>query len=98
MIGERVAVVIGASGEIGAALVDALEVSGRYHGVMAFSRAGTMRLNIIDEASMRDAAANLAPAVPSLVIDASGFLQDAAHRPKKSWRELDLRKWPAPLR
>lgn len=89
MTEDRVAVVIGASGGIGAALVDALEAVGHYRKVMAFSRTGTLRLDLTDEASVRAAAASLAPAQPSLVIDATGFLHDAAHRPEKSWRELD---------
>jgi len=89
MIGESVAVVIGAGGGIGAALFDALRASGGYREVVAFSRASTPRFDITDEASVRDAAASLAPAVPLLVIDATGFLHDAAHRPEKSWRELD---------
>ncbi|MCX7371147.1 MAG: hypothetical protein NTW56_01690 [Alphaproteobacteria bacterium] len=83
------AVVIGAGGGIGAALFDALRASGGYRDVVAFSRASTPRFDITDEASVRDAAASLAPAVPLLVIDATGFLHDAAHRPEKSWRELD---------
>ncbi len=89
MIGESVAVVIGAGGGIGAALLDALRASGDYREVVAFSRASSPRVDITDEASIRDAAASLAPAVPLLVIDATGFLHDASHRPEKSWRELD---------
>ena len=89
MMGESVAVVIGASGGIGAALLSALRADGSYGTVMAFSRSGTPRLDITDEGSVRDVAASLAPDVPTLVIDATGFLHDAAHRPEKSWRELD---------
>jgi NAD(P)-dependent dehydrogenase (short-subunit alcohol dehydrogenase family) len=89
MMVESVAVVIGASGGIGAALVAALRASGGYRDVVAFSRTSTPPLDITDEASLRDAAASLTPAVPLLVIDATGFLHDAAHRPEKAWRELD---------
>ena len=89
MIGGRVAIVIGATGGIGAALVSALRAEGSYRKVLGFSRAGTPRLDITDEASLRDAAASVAPDVPTLVIDATGFLHDDAHRPEKSWRELD---------
>jgi short-subunit dehydrogenase len=86
---ESVAVVIGAGGGIGAALVGALRAGGGYRDVAAFSRSGTLPLDITDEASIRDAAASLAPAAPLLVIDATGFLHDGTHRPEKSWRELD---------
>lgn len=89
MIGESVAAVIGAGGGIGAALLDALRASGGYRDVVAFSRASAPRFDITDEASVRDAAASLAPAVPLLVIDATGFLHDATHWPEKGWRELD---------
>jgi NAD(P)-dependent dehydrogenase (short-subunit alcohol dehydrogenase family) len=86
---ESVAVVIGAGGGIGAALVGALRAGGGYRDVAAFSRSGTLPLDITDEASIRDAAASLAPATPLLVIDATGFLHGGTHRPEKSWRELD---------
>jgi NAD(P)-dependent dehydrogenase (short-subunit alcohol dehydrogenase family) len=89
MTDESVAVVIGAGGGIGAALVGALRAGGGYRDVAAFSRSGTPPLDITDEASIRDAAASLAPAAPLLVIDATGFLHDGTHRPEKSWRELD---------
>jgi len=89
MIEGSVAVVFGASGGIGAALLHALRADGSHREVMAFSRAGTPRLDITDEASLRDAAASLAPSIPTLMIDATGFLHDAGHRPEKSWRELD---------
>ena len=89
MVGEGVAVVIGASGGIGAALLGALKAGGGYRDVVAFSRANTPGFDITDEASLRDAAASLGPAVPRLVIDATGFLHDGKQRPEKSWRELD---------
>ena len=89
MVGEGVAVVIGASGGIGAALLEALRAGGGYRDVVAFSRAGTPGFDITDEASLLGAAASLRPAVPILVIDATGFLHDGKQRPEKSWRELD---------
>ena len=89
MANESVAVVIGAGGGIGAALVRALRTGGGYGEVVAFSRSSAPPLDITEEASLRGAAASLAPAVPLLVIDATGFLHDATHRPEKSWRELD---------
>jgi len=89
MIGERVAIVIGSSGGIGTALISALKADGGYREVLGFSRTGTPRLDITDEASLSTAAASVGPEVPSLVIDATGFLHDGAHKPEKSWRELD---------
>ena len=89
MVGEGVAVVIGASGGIGAALLEALRAGGGYRDVVGFSRAGTPGFDITDEASLLGAAASLRPAVPLLVIDATGFLHDGKQRPEKSWRELD---------
>ena len=89
IIGEGVAVVIGASGGIGAALLEALRAGGGYRDVVGFSRAGTPGFDITDEASLLGAAASLRPAVPLLVIDATGFLHDGKQRPEKSWRELD---------
>lgn len=89
MMDESVTAVIGAGGGIGAALVGAVRAGGGYRDVVAFSRAGTPPLDINDEVSLRDAAASLAPAVPLLVIDATGFLHGTTHRPEESWRELD---------
>lgn len=89
MTNPGVAVIIGASGGIGAALVAALRAGGGYSDVLAFSRASTPPLDITDETSLRHAAHSLAPAAPALVIDATGFLHDGTHRPEKSWRELD---------
>ena len=89
MIGEGVAVVIGSSGGIGAALLQALKASGGYRDVVGFSRAGTAGFDITDEASLRSAAVSLGSAVPLLVINATGFLHDGKQRPEKSWRDLD---------
>lgn len=82
------AVVIGASGGIGNALVEALrdeEVA-----VRGFARAfaGPDHLDLCDDASIAAAALNLA-APPALVIVATGLLHDGEHRPEKSMAELD---------
>jgi len=58
MIGESVAVVIGAGGVIGAVLLDALRASGGYRDVAAFSRASTPRCDSTGEANLRDATAS----------------------------------------
>jgi len=85
---EQAAVVIGATGGLGAALVRALEASGRYAVVHALSRAGT-GFDLEDEASIAAAAATVAggPA-PSLVFVATGVLHHG-FEPERSWRALD---------
>ena len=82
-------VVIGASGGIGAALVDALRDEGEQ--VFAFSRSGPedAPIDLLDEASIAAAAARIGSAAPSLVIVATGVLTDGGHGPEKSMRELD---------
>ncbi|WP_420564653.1 SDR family oxidoreductase [Thalassobaculum sp.] len=85
------AVVIGASGGIGAALFSALRESGRFSDVIGLSRRGDPPLDLLDEASIRAAADHIADhgTPPRLILDATGFLHDEDHRPEKSWRELD---------
>ena len=85
---EQAAVVIGATGGLGAALVLALEASGRYAMVHALSRAGT-GFDLEDEASIAAAAAKVAggPA-PALVFVATGVLHHG-FEPERSWRALD---------
>lgn len=82
------AVVIGASGGIGGALVRRVEQSGRYGTVHALSRsAGTIDLS--DPASIAAAAERIGGPL-SLVIVATGLLHDGDHRPERSLRELDM--------
>ncbi len=80
------AAVIGASGGIGAALVEALTARGM--DVHAFSRTGTIPLDVTDEASIAAAAATL-PHPPALVICATGVLHDGVTMPERSLKELD---------
>lgn len=81
------AVVIGASGGIGAALVRRLEQSGRYGTVHTLSRsAGT--IDLTDPASIAAAAERIGGPV-SLAIVATGLLHEDDHRPERSLRELE---------
>jgi NAD(P)-dependent dehydrogenase (short-subunit alcohol dehydrogenase family) len=88
-----VAVVFGASGGIGGALVDALEASKSFNHVVAFSRSTSPTIDLLDEASL-ERAASLAAGHGELrlVIDATGFLHDERQGPEKSWRNLDAAK------
>lgn len=78
------AAVFGASGGIGAALADLLETSGAE--VLRFSRAGSLSLDLTDEASIL-AAAEKAGEV-DLVLVTTGILQGEATSPEKSMRAL----------
>lgn len=81
------AVVIGASGGIGAALAARLATDARVARVHGFSRAGPMALDLTDEASIAAAAQGVT--APRLVIVATGVLQDAAMTPEKRLADLD---------
>ena len=85
-----VAVVFGAGGGIGGALVKAIRAADRFEHVVAFSRSTSPSIDLLDEASLERAAAFAADVgEPRLVIDATGFLHDERQRPEKSWRQLD---------
>lgn len=81
------AVVIGASGGIGAALVEALAEEDR--AVRGFARAfaGADHVDLADEASIAAAAASAG--APDLVIVATGLLHREGHGPEKALRDLD---------
>ncbi|HEV2081965.1 MAG TPA: SDR family NAD(P)-dependent oxidoreductase [Brevundimonas sp.] len=84
---EQSAVVIGASGGIGAAVTDRLRASGRFSVVHALSRSGT-GLDLEDEASIADAADGVARGPsPALVFVTTGVLH-GAHQPERSFRSL----------
>ena len=84
------AVVIGASGGIGAALHEALVDEAAYACIHALSRSGAAPIDITDEASIAAAAARIATGpAPSLVVLATGLLHDAERGPEKSYREFD---------
>lgn len=88
-----VAVVFGASGGIGRALVEAIRAAERFEHVVALSRNTPPSIDLLDEVSLARASAYAAAKGEiRLVIDATGFLQDDRQKPEKSWRQLDAVK------
>jgi NAD(P)-dependent dehydrogenase (short-subunit alcohol dehydrogenase family) len=85
------ALVLGASGGIGAALVAALEAEGRWRQVIGLSRRSEPAVDITEEASIAAAAAWLAGEAPdlALVVVATGFLHAGPFQPEKAMRQLD---------
>ena len=86
------AIVIGASGGIGAALEEALIDEGTFEMVHGFarSRGGNQHLDLEDEASIAAAAAIVAKGpAPTLILVATGLLHEAGHGPEKAMREFD---------
>jgi NAD(P)-dependent dehydrogenase (short-subunit alcohol dehydrogenase family) len=85
------AVVVGGSGGIGSALVQGLKKSGRFADVVAASRTGPERLNILEKTSVAAGAARIRnqPEDLRLVIDTTGFLHDQQYRPEKRLADID---------
>jgi NAD(P)-dependent dehydrogenase (short-subunit alcohol dehydrogenase family) len=86
------AVIVGASGGIGGALEATLRNEGAFDTVHGFarSRTGQQHIDLLDEASIAAAAANVATGPePTLVIVATGLLHEAEQGPEKALRELD---------
>jgi NAD(P)-dependent dehydrogenase (short-subunit alcohol dehydrogenase family) len=86
-----VAVVVGASGGIGAALCDEIQSSGRFAAIERWSRSGKPAVDLVDEASIAAAARRVAEQglALRLVIVASGVLHEDVIQPEKSWRAID---------
>ena len=82
------AVVVGASGGIGAAMVAALAEEGVAVRGFARSFEGADRIDLLDEDSIAAAAASLS-APPDLVFVATGLLHDGDRGPEKSMAALD---------
>lgn len=90
--GNASAVVIGASGGIGAAMFEALVEEGAHDVVHGFARsfADDRHIDLTDPASIAAAAAIVAAGpVPNLVIVATGLLHDGVRGPEKALRDLD---------
>ena len=84
------ALVFGASGAIGGAMVQRLQADPRCRLVQGISRSTQPGFDLLDEASLLACAAALAPAGPfHLVIDATGALMLGEHGPEKRLDELD---------
>lgn len=86
------AVVIGATGGIGAALADALEEEAGHAKLWRFGRSlsGDAHLDLTDEASIATAAGRVAAGPPpSLVLLATGMLGEGERGPEKALRDLD---------
>lgn len=90
------ALVVGASGGIGSALVEQLAADVRYRQVTAWSRSAAVvtgekilanhQIDLQDEATIAAAARSLGEV--DLAIVATGFLHDWDFKPEKSWRSL----------
>ena len=84
------AVVVGATGGIGAALCDLLAGSDTFTTPIGLSRTSRPALDLGDEASISRCAARVAAlGAPRLIVIATGRLQDETMAPEKSWRQLD---------
>ena len=87
------AAVIGATGAIGGALVQALQADPRCGGVHVLSRSGTPALDLLDEASIANAAAHLREQLQGegglhLLVCATGVLQLGPRSPEKRLADL----------
>lgn len=88
-----IAVVFGASGEIGHALKKQLEASLSFDHVIGLSRQSVPGFDLLDEASIEAATSYLTDLGEiRLIVDATGFLHDHGQNPEKSLRELDAGK------
>jgi NAD(P)-dependent dehydrogenase (short-subunit alcohol dehydrogenase family) len=84
------AVVLGASGAIGSALVAALQADARCAHVLAYSRSSHPGFELEDEASVATCAANAASHGPlHLLLDATGALHIDGQGPEKRLGGLD---------
>ena len=85
------AVVFGASGAIGGALVSRLRADPRFADVLAFARSGDPAVDVTEEVGVAAATAAIQATglEPRLVVVATGFLHGDGQQPEKTWRHLD---------
>jgi NAD(P)-dependent dehydrogenase (short-subunit alcohol dehydrogenase family) len=85
------AVVVGASGGIGRALLAHLQGDARFSAVLPLARGSQPALDLTDEASIARCAVDIGRSAHDIrmVIDATGFLHRDGLVPEKSWRDLD---------
>ena len=93
---EGLALVIGAQGGIGAALLQALHSPAAlgdtpFAAVLGLWRSSVPALDLLNEDSIRACAAAVTQTgLPlRLVVDATGFLHNAGWAPEKGWQQLD---------
>ena len=95
------AIVIGASGGVGTAMVDAIHRSGTHNRVWATSRSGAnvpmtahehSSLDIVNESSVEQFASDVKASdfEPNLVFNCSGLLHRPEFGPERSWRHLNI--------
>jgi NAD(P)-dependent dehydrogenase (short-subunit alcohol dehydrogenase family) len=93
------ALVIGASGGIGQAFVQALQANPRCASVVALGRNSQPRIDFDDEASVADAASALAAGGKfHLIINAAGLLHGADFMPEKKLADLSYAQLEATFR
>jgi NAD(P)-dependent dehydrogenase (short-subunit alcohol dehydrogenase family) len=89
------AVVVGAGGGLGAALLAHLQQGGAFGQVLGVGRSAGVRLDYLDEGSVARAAQQVAQRCSEsgcelrLLIVASGFLHGEPGQPERSWSQLD---------
>jgi NAD(P)-dependent dehydrogenase (short-subunit alcohol dehydrogenase family) len=89
------AVIIGAGGGLGAALLAELQRRGAYGQVLGLGRSAEVQLDYLDEGSIARAAQQVAQAGAEsgcelrLLVVASGFLHGEAGQPERSWSHLE---------
>ena len=87
------AVVVGASGAIGAALLDGLQADARCALALGLHRRSDPALDLLDEAGVAAAAARLGAHRPlHLIVNAAGLLHGPDLAPEKKLGDLDLQR------
>lgn len=95
MVGNSLAVVIGAQGGLGAALLSQLEGDANYAQAVGLSRSTEVSMDFLDELSIAKAAQSIANLCSTshlelrLLIVATGFLHGEQGQPERSFTHLD---------